>query len=57
MGYYLLLTEVARQIHTKLGKLMERKTEGLRMKLLFEKKKFKSPSKWEDGKVFHYIKG
>lgn len=39
MGYYLLLTEVARQIHTKLGKLMERKTEGLRMKLLFEKKK------------------
>lgn len=56
MGYYLLLTEVARQIHTKLGKLI-RKTEGLRMKLLFEKKKFKSPSKWEDGKVFHYIKG
>lgn len=56
MGYYLLLTEVARQIHTKLGKLI-RKTEGLRMKLLFEKKKFKSPSKWEDEKVFHYIKG
>lgn len=60
MGYY-SVPAVNRGCKTNSYKIrqadMKEKPRAFVWNCYLKKKKFKSPSKWEDGNVFHYIKG